>query len=88
MAYFKAVEHRAKLSGLLVERIHIEKVDLTEALRQADLRIIDVVKPAIELPQPLVVHEVDTRTDGMVQDEHETGGGTGGGTPKKTAGAV
>lgn len=48
MAYFKAVEHRAKLSGLLIERIHIEKVDLSEALRQANLRIIDVISPPSE----------------------------------------
>lgn len=34
MAYFKAVEHRAKLSGLLIEQIHLktEIIDIAQAL--------------------------------------------------------
>lgn len=40
MAYFKAVEHRAKLSGLLVDRIAVETVDLTGALEAARLRAV------------------------------------------------
>lgn len=73
MAIVKAVELRCKLSGLLIERIHVEKVDLTEALRQADLRIIDVIQPTFELPAP---------TDCTAPDENSTGGGVGAGTPK------
>jgi hypothetical protein len=40
MAYFKAVEHRAKLSGLLVDRIAVETVDLTGALAEAAKRAV------------------------------------------------
>lgn len=42
MAYCKAVELRAKLSGLLVERVEIATVDLTGALAAAERRVIDV----------------------------------------------
>jgi hypothetical protein len=37
MAYFKAVEHRAKLSGLLIQQLHIkqEVIDLRGALEKA-----------------------------------------------------
>ncbi|MDH4188262.1 MAG: hypothetical protein OEV08_14825 [Nitrospira sp.] len=46
MAYFKAVELRARLSGLLIERVHVEKVDLSAALAEARARVLDL--PAIE----------------------------------------
>jgi hypothetical protein len=42
MAYFKAVEHRAKLSGLLIDRVMVEKVDLTAALEAARSRVADL----------------------------------------------
>lgn len=38
MAYFKAVEHRAKLSGLLFEQHRVETIDLTGALQAAKER--------------------------------------------------
>ncbi len=77
MAYFKAVEHRAKLSGLLIERIHIEKVDLSEALRQANLRILDVIQPGLELPT--------LASDSLPEPTETGGGGTGGGGGNGTA---
>ena len=46
MAYFKAVELRARLSGLLVDRIQVEKVDLRAALAEAEARVLNL--PAIE----------------------------------------
>ena len=55
MAYFKAVEHRAKLSGLLIEQIHLkaEVVDIREALEDAKARtqrtIVHVEEP-LSLP--------------------------------------
>lgn len=60
MAYFKAVEHRAKLSGLLVERIHLEKVDLSGALEAARARVVNL--PALSIPDhtPSRQHEADT----------------------------
>ena len=39
MAYCKAVELRAKLSGLLVDRVEVISVDLTGALQAARLRV-------------------------------------------------
>ena len=62
MAYFKAVEHRAKLSGLLVEQIHLkaEVVDIREALEAARARaqrtIIHVDAP-VSLPALSPVNE-------------------------------
>lgn|SRR5262249_8746919 len=43
MSYCKAVELRAKLSGLLVDRIAIEKVDLKGALEEARSRVITMI---------------------------------------------
>lgn len=50
MAYAKLVEHRARLSGLLIERIHIETVDVRGALEEARARI-RIINPTMpELP--------------------------------------
>ena len=56
MAYCKAVELRSKLSGLLIDRVHIEKVDVSGALREAEDRVQAIVidVPALELPGPSV----------------------------------
>jgi hypothetical protein len=63
MAYYKAIEHRARLAGLLVERIHLqaEMVDLRSALQEARTRVINpplalcqhatVVDPFAECPE-------------------------------------
>jgi hypothetical protein len=42
MAYFKAVEHRAKLCGLLVDRVQVEKVDIRAALLEAEARLVKI----------------------------------------------
>lgn len=42
MAYFKAVEHRAKLSGLLIGRVEVGTVDLKGAL-EACTRVLNPV---------------------------------------------
>jgi hypothetical protein len=43
MAYMKATELRAKLSGLLIDRVEIAAVDLTGALARAEARGLDAV---------------------------------------------
>ncbi len=49
-AYVKAVELRAKLSGLLIDRVEVVSMDLKGALAMAELRIVNV--PAlIQTPQ-------------------------------------
>lgn len=57
-AYVKAVEHRAKLNGLLIERHHlkVETVDITGALNEARTRLESVtdVTPRIENPTTLI----------------------------------
>jgi len=45
MAYFKAVEHRAKLSGLLIERIQAETIDLRAVVTEAQARRLRLVNP-------------------------------------------
>jgi len=40
MAYCKAVELRARLSGLLIDRVEVVTVDLTGALRAAETRVL------------------------------------------------
>lgn len=52
MAYVKAVELRCKLSGLLIDRIQVEKVDLTAALEAAQARVIEVSVETPSLPLP------------------------------------
>jgi hypothetical protein len=48
MAYVKAVELRSKLSGLLIDRVQVEKIDITKALSEAQARVVEV--PRLELP--------------------------------------
>ena len=45
MAYCKATELRAKLSGLLIDRIEVVPVDLKGALEQARHRVVMVNAP-------------------------------------------
>ena len=66
MAYFKAVEHRAKLSGLLIERIHVEKVDIGAALAEARARIVNVTPQAWALPEQ---EETDGHHRGVSRSE-------------------
>lgn len=49
MAYFKAVEHRAKLSGLLIDRVQVATVDIKAALEEARTRTLEVF-PSLRLP--------------------------------------
>jgi len=42
MAYGKGTELRAKLSGLLIDRVEIVTVDLVGALERAERRVVDV----------------------------------------------
>ena len=51
MAYCKAVELRAKLSGLLIEKVEVVSVDLTDALARAEARLLNGVQgPAAHGP--------------------------------------
>jgi hypothetical protein len=43
MAYFKAVEHRAKLNGLLIDKVEVVTVDLKGALTEARSRVLTTV---------------------------------------------
>src|SRR4051794_13405609 len=43
MAYCKATELRAKLSGLLIDRVEVVEVDLTGALSRAEQRVLTVL---------------------------------------------
>jgi hypothetical protein len=56
MALVKACELRAKLSGLLIDRIETVTVDLTSALARAEARVFNVAtgasSPAALLPLP------------------------------------
>jgi hypothetical protein len=47
MAYFKAVEHRAKLSGLLTDRIQLDLPDLRGALQAAQYRVFGNISPVM-----------------------------------------
>jgi hypothetical protein len=53
MAYCKAVELRAKLSGLLIDRVEVFTADLKGALLEASKRIIDVTPDSPALQQLL-----------------------------------
>ena len=53
MAYCKATELRAKLSGLLIDRVEIVPVDLTGALERAERRVsnpIDITPTSAPSP--------------------------------------
>jgi len=53
MAYCKGTELRAKLSGLLIERVEIATVDLTAALERAERRVsnpIDITPTSAPSP--------------------------------------
>src|SRR4029078_4261490 len=43
IAYCKATELRAKLSGLLIDRVEVVEVDLTGSLARAEQRVLDVI---------------------------------------------
>lgn len=64
MAYFKAVEHRAKLSGLLIDRIQVATVDVRSALEEAHRRIRNISPVS---------------SDDSPQSKTRAGGGAGGG---------
>ena len=72
MAYFKAVEHRAKLSGLLIDRVQVATVDITGALDEARRRIVTI--PNLSLPE---LPEV--KPERSVEQNSNGGGGPGGG---------
>jgi phage terminase small subunit len=44
MAYMKATELRAKLSGLLIDRVEVVEVDLTGALARAEARVLNGIQ--------------------------------------------
>jgi len=68
MAYFKAVELKARLSGLLVEKKEVITVSLTRALEEADARIKDISPGNPRLS-----------SDDSPPNKKRTGGGTTGG---------
>ena len=51
MAFCKATELRAKLSGLLIDRVEIATVDLTSALAKAEARVANPPPPTIPAHQ-------------------------------------
>lgn len=67
MAYFKAVEHRAKLSGLLVERVQVSSVDITAALDEAQARVEVHVIPHIDI-QPRIISVNSEQVDNTAKD--------------------
>jgi hypothetical protein len=71
MAYFKAVEHRAKLSGLLIDRVQVATVDIKSALEEARQRIVEVLPP-LRLPNM-------TTSDTHAQQNKLSDGGVPGG---------
>lgn len=50
MAVVKATELRAKLSGLLVDKVEVVSVDLTKALAMAEARVLQSQLPASTQP--------------------------------------
>ncbi len=52
MAYCKAVELRAKLSGLLIDKVEVVSVDLLAAMEAAERRVINVTPRAQSLMAP------------------------------------
>lgn len=54
MAYCKAVELRAKLSGLLIDRVQVEKIDITKALSEAQARVVEVQPLQLPVIPPVV----------------------------------
>lgn len=87
MAVVKCLEHRARLAGLLIERIQVESVDLTAALEaaraRAQARLINVP------PAPELVRIANDPVGSVARQEPEPsadrerighgGGGAGGG---------
>ena len=59
MAYCKGTELRAKLSGLLIERVEIATVDLAAALERAERRVIDVTPQRFNTEQPQLADRVE-----------------------------
>jgi succinate dehydrogenase/fumarate reductase flavoprotein subunit len=62
MAAVKATELRAKLSGLLIDRVEIATVDLTGALQRAEQRVLSIPASAHTpqaLPQADTVNRVN-----------------------------
>jgi phage terminase small subunit len=53
MAYFKAVEHRAKLSGLLIDRVEVFTADLKGALLEASKRVVNASPGTFALVQEI-----------------------------------
>jgi phage terminase small subunit len=67
MAYFKAVEHRAKLSGLLIDRIQVEKVDIRGAILEAEARLVELQTPQY------IESDQQNNTENSVSVEKTTG---------------
>lgn len=66
MAMMKGLELKAKLAGLLIERIHVEAVDLTKALAEAKERAAQRVK-LVNVPP---VQELLEHHDQAVEAQH------------------
>lgn len=58
MAYIKGCELRSKLSGLLVDRIVVESVDLRGALEEARTRVFTMINP-------MLPHDQDSATKAL-----------------------
>lgn len=54
MAVVKATELRAKLSGLLIDRVEIATVDLTGALARAEQRVLTTTPQPVVLSDPTI----------------------------------
>ena len=59
MAYMKGTELRAKLSGLLIDRVEVVPVDMVGALERAERRVIDVTPQHTGTERPQLTDQAD-----------------------------
>ena len=71
-AFCNAVSLRAKLSGLLIDKVELVAIDLSGSIQRAETRVLGIAS------KEEVAEEEDA--------EAETGGGVGAGTPENSGG--
>ena len=62
-AYCKAVELRAKLSGLLIDRVEVVSIDLSGSIARAEQRVLQSTAQAAMLDQITSTSNEQTRMD-------------------------
>jgi len=73
MAYCKAVELRAKLSGLLIERVEVFTADLRSALLAASKRVVEVSPGCYDVLTPEHVADTGSNEAGSTHDASANG---------------